>query len=178
MEFIFEDCAVPRENMLGERGRGLRVALTTLDGGRLGVAAQAIGMAQACLDESIQYAKTRHQFNQAIANFQAIQWKVADIATQLAAARALTHRAAWLKHHKRPYSPEAAMAKLYASEMCSRAANAAVQVFGGYGYIADYPVERLLRDTKITELYEGTSEIQRLVIARQVTDDPAWVARS
>lgn len=178
MEFIFEDCAVPRENMLGERGRGLRIALTTLDGGRLGVSAQAIGMAQACLDESIHYAKTRHQFNQAIANFQAIQWKVADMATQLAAARMLMFRGAWLKQNKRPYSAEAAMAKLYASEMCSRAANAAVQVFGGYGYIADYPVERLLRDTKITELYEGTSEIQRLVIARQVTDDPAWVARS
>ncbi len=178
MEFIFEDCAVSRENMLGERGRGLRIALTTLDGGRLGVSAQAIGMAQACLDESISYAKTRHQFNQAIANFQAIQWKVADMATQLAAARMLMFRGAWLKQNKRPYSAEAAMAKLYASEMCSRAANAAVQVFGGYGYIADYPVERLLRDTKITELYEGTSEIQRLVIARQVTDDPAWVARS
>ena len=176
-EYIFENCAVRREQMLGERGRGFRVALTTLDGGRLGVAAQAVGISQACLEHSTEYAKTRHQFNQPIANFQAIQWKLANMATEIQAARLLTRRGAWLKQNKRPYAAEAAIAKLYASEMSSRAANAAVQVFGGYGYINEYPVERLLRDAKITELYEGTSEIQRLVIARQVLTDADWIGK-
>ncbi len=176
-EYIFEDCAVGPQQLLGERDRGFRVALTTLDGGRLGVAAQAVGISQACLDHSTEYAKTRHQFNQPIANFQAIQWKLADMATEIQAARLLTRRGAWLKQNKRPYGPEAAIAKLYASEMSSRAANAAVQVFGGYGYISDYPVERLLRDAKITELYEGTSEIMRLVIARQVLTDAEWIGK-
>lgn len=177
-ELIFENALIPRENLLGERGRGLRVALTTLDGGRLGVAAQAVGIAQACVDAAVDYSKTRQQFNQPIANFQAIQWKLADMATDLAAARLLTRRGAWLKQSKRPYSPEAAMAKVFASEAASRAANAAIQVFGGYGYVSDYPVERLLRDAKITELYEGTSEIQRLVIARNLLNDPAWISRT
>lgn len=176
-EFIFEECAVGREQLLGECGRGFRIALTTLDGGRLGVAAQAVGLSQACLEHAAEYAKTRHQFDQPIANFQAIQWKLADMATEIQAARLLTYRGAWLKQNKRPYSGEAAIAKLYASEMSSRATNAAVQVFGGYGYINDYPVERLLRDAKITELYEGTSEIQRLVIARQALTDPDWIVR-
>lgn len=176
-EFILEDCVVPRESLLGERGRGLRIALATLDGGRLGVASQAVGISQACLDAAVGYAKTRQQFNQAIANFQAIQWKIADMATELQAARLMTRRGAWLKQNKRPYGPEAAMAKLFASEMSSRTANACVQVFGGYGYCRDYPAERLLRDAKITELYEGTSEIQRLVIARQLMVDEAWVGR-
>ena len=176
-EYIFEECAVGREQLLGECGRGFRIALTTLDGGRLGVAAQAVGLSQACLEHSAEYAKTRHQFDQPIANFQAIQWKLADMATEIQAARLLTYRGAWLKQNKRPYSGEAAIAKLYASEMSSRATNAAVQVFGGYGYINDYPVERLLRDAKITELYEGTSEIQRLVIARQALTDPDWIVR-
>jgi len=165
-EFVFEDCVVPHDALLGERGRGLRVALTTLDGGRIGIAAQALGIAQACLYESIKYARTRVQFNHPIGKFQAIQNKVADMAVGIEAARTLVYRAAWLKDTGREYGQAAAMAKLFASEIASKAANHAVQVFGGYGYICDYPVERFLRDAKITELYEGTSEIHRLVIAR------------
>jgi alkylation response protein AidB-like acyl-CoA dehydrogenase len=165
-EFVFEDCVVPRDALLGERGRGLRVALTTLDGGRIGIAGQALGIAQACLYEATKYARTRVQFGQPIGRFQAIQNKLADMAVGIEAARALTYRAAWLKDQGREYGQAAAMAKLFASETCSKAANHAVQVFGGYGYIEDYPVERFLRDAKITELYEGTSEIHRLVIAR------------
>lgn len=170
-ELIFEDCRVPRENLLGERGRGLRVALSTLDGGRLGVAAQAVGIVQAALEAAARYSLTRHQFGRPIAEFQAIQFKLADMATGMAAARLLTWRGAWLKQQQRPYEAEAAMAKLYASELSSRATQAALQVFGGYGYICDYPVERYLRDAKITELYEGTSEIQRLVIARKLLSE-------
>ena len=165
-EFVFEDCVVPHDGLLGERGRGMRVALSTLDGGRIGIAAQALGIAQACLYESIKYARTRVQFNQPIGKFQAIQNKIADMAVGIEAARALVYRAAWCKDTGRDYGQAAAMAKLFASECASRAANHAIQVFGGYGYICDYPVERFLRDAKITELYEGTSEIHRLVIAR------------
>lgn len=165
-EFVFEDCVVPKDALLGERGRGLRVALTTLNGGRIGIAAQALGIAQACLHESVEYAGTRVQFGKTIGSFQAIQMKLADMAVGIEAARALTYRAAWYKDTGRDYVQAAAMAKLFASEVCSKAANHAVQVFGGYGYCNDYPVERLLRDAKITELYEGTSEIHRLVIAR------------
>lgn len=168
-ELVFEDCVVPRENLLGERAKGLKVALTTLNGGRLGVAAQAVGISQAALDAAVGYAQTRQQFNQPIANFQAIQWKLADMQTQIQAARMLMYRGAWMKQNKMSYEAEAAMAKLFASETSSRVTNMAVQVFGGYGYIADYPVERFLRDAKVTELYEGTSEIQRLVIARRLT---------
>jgi len=176
-ELIFEDCVIPKENLLGERGHGLRLALSTLDGGRLGVAAQAIGIAQAALEAARDYAKTRVQFGRPIAEFQAIQWKLADMETGISAARLLTRHGAWLKQNKRPYECEAAMAKLFASEVSSRVTNAAVQVFGGYGYCADYPVERYLRDAKITELYEGTSEIQRLVIARKLLTEPQWVTR-
>ncbi|MBK8915865.1 MAG: acyl-CoA dehydrogenase [Phycisphaerales bacterium] len=176
-ELVFENCLVPREALLGERGRGLRIALSTLDGGRIGVAAQALGIAQAALDAAMSYSQTRHQFNQPISNFQAIQWKLADMGVALAAARLLVRRAAWNKHTGRPYETEAAMAKLFASEMSSRVTNMAVQCFGGYGYICDYPAERFLRDAKITELYEGTSEIQRLVIARRILSEPGWVAR-
>jgi alkylation response protein AidB-like acyl-CoA dehydrogenase len=167
-EFVFEDCVVPKEALLGERGRGMRVALTTLDGGRIGIAAQALGIAQACLYEAAKYAKTRVQFNQPIGQFQAIQNKLADVAVGVDAARLLVYRAAWLKDSGRDYGQAAAMAKLFASEAASKAANHAVQVFGGYGYVNDYPVERFLRDAKITELYEGTSEIHRLVIARSL----------
>jgi len=163
--------------LLGERGKGLNVALATLDGGRVGVAAQAVGISQAALEASAQYANTRVQFNQPIGRFQAIQWKIADMATAIAAARALTYRAAWLKESRRPHSAEAAMAKVYASEMSTRVTSAAIQVFGGYGYCQDYPAERLLRDARITELYEGTSEVQRLVIARKILSEPGWVAR-
>lgn len=176
-ELVFENCLIPRSAALGERGRGLRVALSTLDGGRLGVAAQALGIAQAALDAALQYSQTRRQFDQPIGNFQAIQWKLADMATGLAAARLLVRRGAWNKQNGRPYETDAAMAKLFASEMSSRVTNMALQCFGGYGYIADYPAERYLRDAKITELYEGTSEIQRLVIARKLIADPQWVAR-
>lgn len=165
-EYVFEDCVIPKENLLGERGRGLRVALTTLNGGRLGIAAQALGIAEACLREAVKYSKTRVQFDVPISTFQAIQFKLADMAVGIEAARLLMYRGAWLKDQKREFTQQAAMAKLFAAELSNRAANAAVQVFGGYGYIKDYPVERYLRDARITELYEGTSEIHRLVIAR------------
>jgi len=165
-EFVFEDCVIPKDALLGERGRGMRVALTTLDGGRIGIAAQALGIAQACLYESVKYARTRVQFNQPIGKFQAIQTKISDMAVGIEAARLLVYRAAVLKDAGKDFGQAAAMAKLFASETASRCANHAVQIFGGYGYICDYPVERFLRDAKITELYEGTSEIHRLVIAR------------
>jgi alkylation response protein AidB-like acyl-CoA dehydrogenase len=165
-EFVFEDCVIPKNALLGERGRGLRVALTTLNGGRIGIAAQALGIARACLYEAAKYAQTRVQFNRPIGEFQAIQNKIADMALGVEAARVLTYRAAWFKDTGKNYTQVAAIAKLFASEACSKAANHAVQVFGGYGYCQDYPVERLLRDAKITEIYEGTSEIHRLVIAR------------
>ena len=176
-ELIFEDCVVPLENQLGERGRGLRLALSTLDGGRIGVAAQAVGIAQAALDAALSYSQTRRQFDRPICDFQAIQWKLADMETAIAAARLLTRRSAWLKQNGRPYATESAMAKLFASEAASRVANMAVQTYGGWGYICEYPVERLLRDAKITELYEGTSEIQRLVISREATTNPGFVTR-
>ncbi|HQL55577.1 MAG TPA: acyl-CoA dehydrogenase [Phycisphaerae bacterium] len=176
-ELIFEDCHLPKDALLGERGKGFNIALATLDGGRIGVAAQAVGISQAALDCSVQYANTRVQFNQPIGKFQAIQWKLADMATGIAAARLLMYRAAALKQAKEPYSAEAAMAKLFASEMSSRVTGMAIQVYGGYGYCADYPAERLLRDARITELYEGTSEVQRLVIARKLIQEPAWVTR-
>lgn len=176
-ELIFEDCHVPKDALLGERGKGFHIALGTLDGGRIGVAAQAVGISQAALDCSVEYANTRVQFNRPIGKFQAIQWKLADMAVNLQAARMLMYRAAWLKENKRPYSPEAAMAKLFASEMSTRITSMAIQVYGGYGYCMDYPAERLLRDARITELYEGTSEVQRMVIGRQITKDPAWIAR-
>ena len=158
----------PKENLLGERGHGLRVALTTLDGGRIGIAAQALGIAEACLRESARYACERRQFNRPIGAFQAIQVKIADMAASIAASRHLIYRAAWLKDRKRPHEYEGAMAKLFASETATKAANDCVQIFGGYGYCKDYPAERLLRDARITEIYEGTSEIHRLVIARGV----------
>lgn len=177
-ELIFEDCVVPKENLLGERGRGLKIALTTLNGGRLGVAAQAVGISQAALDAAKDYATTRHQFDRPISAFQAIQWKLADMATGIHAARLLTLRGAWMKQNKRSFEAEASMAKLFASELSSNATNLALQCFGGYGYCQDYPAERLLRDAKITELYEGTSEIQRLVIARKLMSEPDWVGRA
>ena len=167
-EFIFEDCVLPKDALLGQRGRGMRVALTTLDGGRIGIAAQALGIAEACLHEAAEYANTRVQFGRPIGKFQAIQSKLADMAVGIEAARALTYRASWLKDMGKDYSQAGAMAKLFASEMASKAANHAVQVFGGSGYCKDYPVERYLRDAKITEIYEGTSEIHRIVIARSL----------
>lgn len=167
-EFVFEDCVVPKSALLGERGHGLKVALATLDGGRIGIGAQALGIAEGCLYEAAKYARMRVQFNRPIGKFQAIQNKLADMAVGIEAARVLLYRAACYKDQGKDYVQAAAMAKLFASEMCSRAANHAVQVFGGYGYCQDYPVERFLRDAKITEIYEGTSEIHRIVIARSL----------
>ena len=165
---IFEDCRVPRENLLGAEGEGFRIALATLDGGRIGIAAQALGIAQGCLEESVAYARQRHQFGRAIAEFEAIQWMLADMATEIDAARLLTYRAAWLAEQGRSFTKEAAMAKLFASEAANRIAYKAIQIFGGYGYTKEFAVERFFRDARITTLYEGTSEIQRLVIARRL----------
>lgn len=164
-ELIFQDCHIPVENRLGEEGEGFKIAMQTLDGGRIGIAAQAVGIAQGCLEACLRYAKEREQFGKPIGSFQAIQWMLADMATQIDAARLLTYRAAWLKDNKQPFSKEAAMAKLYASEVAMQQAVKAIQIHGGYGYMKDYPVERFFRDAKITEIYEGTSEVQRMVIA-------------
>jgi butyryl-CoA dehydrogenase len=167
-ELIFENCAVPAENVLGSPGDGLVSALTTLDTGRIGVGAQALGVAQGAMEESIKYSMERKQFGRPIADFQAIQWMIADIATEIAAARFLVQRAAWLKDQGRPFTLESSMAKLYASEVAMRAATKAIQIHGGYGCTKDYKVERYFRDAKVIEIYEGTSEIQRLIIARNV----------
>ncbi|HDM66955.1 MAG TPA: acyl-CoA dehydrogenase [Thermoplasmatales archaeon] len=165
-ELIFEDMEVPKENLLGKEGEGFKIALSALDGGRIGIAAQAVGIAQAALEESIEYAKQRQQFGKPIASFQAIQWMIADMATRIEAARQLVYKAAYAKDHKQGrYSKEAAMAKLFASETAVDAVIKAVQIHGGYGYTKEYTVERLFRDAKITEIYEGTSEVQRMVIA-------------
>jgi len=163
-----DDCFVSPENRLGEEGEGFAIALATLDEGRVGIAAQALGIAQGCLDESSARAKERQQFGQPIGEFQAVQWMLADMATEIDAARLLIYRAAWLVERHRPVSKEAAMAKLFASEAANRCAYKAVQIFGGYGYTKEFPVERYFRDARITTLYEGTSEIQRLVIARRL----------
>ncbi len=167
----FEDCRIPKESLLGEVDDGFRVALSTLDGGRIGIASQALGIARGAFEASVRYAREREQFDQAIASFQAIQWKLADMATEIDAARLLIHRAAYLRDLGKRYTKEASMAKLFASDLAVRATREAVQVYGGYGYLRDYPVERLYRDAKITEIYEGTSEIQRMVIARQLLKD-------
>jgi butyryl-CoA dehydrogenase len=167
----FEDCQIPRENLLGREGEGLAIALKTLDGGRIGIAAQAVGIAQGCLEEALSYSQQRHQFGHPIAEFQAIQWMLADIATEIDAARLLSCRAAWLQEQEREVTHAAAMAKLFASEACNRAAYKALQIFGGYGYLKDFAVERFFRDARVTTLYEGTSEIQRLIIARHLLRD-------
>jgi butyryl-CoA dehydrogenase len=168
VEIVMDDCEVPAENLLGKEGEGFAIAMNTLDGGRIGIAAQALGIARAALEESLAYSRDRVAFGQPIASFQAIQWKLADMATEIDAARLLTWRAAWARDHKPRCALEASMAKLFASETCMRAAREGVQIHGGYGYISDYTVERLFRDAKITEIYEGTSEIQRLVIAKEI----------
>ena len=167
-ELLFRDCRVPKENLLGVENEGFKIALSTLDGGRIGIAAQALGIAQGCLEESLAYAKQRRQFGQQIGEFQAIQWMLADTATEIDAARLLTYRAAWLRQQGKKVTEAASMAKLFASEAANRIAYKAVQIFGGYGYMKDFPVERFYRDARITTLYEGTSEIQRLVIARHI----------
>ncbi len=162
----FTDCRVPKEALLGEEGEGFKIAMATLDGGRIGVSAQALGIAQAALEASVDYAKERVQFGKPIANLQANQWMIADSALEVDAARLLVYRAAACVASGRPYSTEGAMAKLFASETATRVAGRAIQIHGGYGYTEAYPVERNYRDAKITELYEGTSEVQRMVIAR------------
>src|SRR5262245_2118560 len=173
VEIVLEDCEVPAANRLGAEGEGFRIAMNTLDGGRIGIAAQALGIAQAALDEALSYSRTREAFGKPIAELQAIQWKLADMATEIEAARLLTWRAAWVRQTRGRGSSEASMAKLYASEACNRAAREALQIHGGYGYISEYTVERLYRDARITEIYEGTSEIQRLVIAKTLLKDGA-----
>ncbi len=164
-QVFLEDARLPANALLGEVGKGFKVAMSTLDGGRIGIAGQALGIARACLEDSAEYATQRKTFGKPIIHHQAIQWKLADMATELDAARLLTLRAAALKDRKAPYGKEAAMAKLYASDICNKAAREAIQIFGGNGYMAEYPVERYFRDAKITEIYEGTSEVQRIVIA-------------
>ena len=162
---------MPESARLGEEGEGFAIAMKTLDGGRIGIAAQAVGITQAALDTALAYAKQRHQFGQAIADFQAIQWKLADMDRDLDAARLLTYRAAWLKMNGRPVTAAGAKAKLFASEAARRHTAEAVQILGGYGYTKEFAAERYYRDAKITEIYEGTSEIQRLVIARELLRD-------
>ncbi|HJS75473.1 MAG TPA: acyl-CoA dehydrogenase [Vicinamibacteria bacterium] len=168
VEMVLENCEVPVENLLGEVHAGFRIALHTLDGGRIGIASQALGIAQGALEEALRYSKERKQFGVPISKHQAIQFYLADMATDVEAARLLTYRAAWAKDNQERYTLEASMAKLFASEAANRVAYKAVQVFGGYGYINEYPVERYFRDARICELYEGTSEIQRLVISSHI----------
>ena len=167
-ELIFEDCRIPKDNLLGQVGQGFYVAMNTLDGGRIGIASQALGIARAALEAATEYSKNRVQFGKPIAQLQAIQWMIADMATELDAARLLTLRAASLKDQKKRYEKEAAMAKLYASEAAGRITSKAIQIHGGYGYIQEYNVERHFRDARITELYEGTSEIMRLIISNNI----------
>jgi butyryl-CoA dehydrogenase len=167
-DLVVEDALVGRDRLLHEEGKGFEVAMATLDGGRIGIAAQALGIAQAAYDVARAYSLERRQFGKRIADFQAIQWKLADMATEIDAARLLVYRAAWLKQQGRPHGEEGAKAKLFASETARRQTGEAIQILGGYGYTKEFPVERYYRDAKITEIYEGTSEIQRLVIARSV----------
>lgn len=164
-ELIFENCVVPKENLIGREGKGFGIAMKTLDGGRIGIAAQALGIAEGALDEAIKYMKERKQFGRPIAAFQGLQWMVAEMSTKIEAARFLVYKAAWLKENKQPYSIDAARAKLYAAELAMDVTTKAVQLFGGYGYTKEYPVERMMRDAKITEIYEGTSEVQKMVIS-------------
>jgi len=165
---FFDSCRVPKANLLGKEGDGLKIALSTLDGGRIGIASQATGIAMACLDASVKYAKERRQFDRPIGDFQAIQWKIAEMATDIDAAKLMIYRAARMRDAGDPHTKEASMAKLFASTMVNKHANQAVQIHGGVGYIRDFPVERYFRDAKITEIYEGTSEVQKIVVARSL----------
>jgi alkylation response protein AidB-like acyl-CoA dehydrogenase len=167
-ELIFEECRIPGANLLGDEGEGDKLFLKTLDGGRIGIGAMALGLAQAAYEAASAYAKERKQFDRPIASFQGVAFKIADMAVGIDAARLLVYRAAWLKDCGKPYTTEAAMAKLHASEVARQVTNDAIQVHGGYGYVTEYHVERYLRDAKLTEIGEGTSEIQRLVIARNI----------
>lgn len=167
-ELIFENCRVPKENLLGQIGKGFKVAMQTLDGGRIGIAAQALGLAQGAIDATVDYVKERKQFGRSISKFQNTQFQLADMQTKVDAARLLVYRAADLKQKKMPYSVEAAMAKLFAAEVAMEVTNKAVQLHGGYGYTREYNVERMMRDAKITEIYEGTSEVQKMVISAKM----------
>ncbi|MBC7341231.1 MAG: acyl-CoA dehydrogenase [Clostridia bacterium] len=165
VELVFENCEIPAENLLGEEGKGFYIALSTLDGGRIGIAAQAVGIAQGAFEEALNYAKERQQFGKPIAQQQGIQFMLAEMATKIEAARMLVYKAALLKDAGEPYGHASAMAKLFAAEVAMEVTTKAVQIFGGYGYTREYPVERMMRDAKITEIYEGTSEIQKVVIS-------------
>jgi len=167
-ELIFQECKIPKDRLLGEIGQGFKVAMSTLDGGRIGIASQALGIAQGALDVTVEYMKARKQFGKSLSKFQALQFVVADLETQIQAARLLVYRAADMKDKHLPYGPAAAMAKLFAAETAMHVTTKCVQLHGGYGYTKDYPVERMMRDAKITEIYEGTSEVQRMVIAASV----------
>ena len=167
-ELIFEDCRVPSENLLGQEGDGFVIAMASLDGGRIGIASQSVGLAQACLDAAVSYAKERVQFNKPISRFQGIRWMIADMATQIEAARLLTFNAAAMKDRGENFSGAASMAKVFASEMANKVAYQALQIHGGYGYMKEFPVERYYRDVRVFTIYEGTSEIQRKVIANHI----------
>jgi len=169
MELVFENCRIPGDNLLGQEGQGFKVAMKTLDGGRIGIAAQALGIAQGALDAALAYTKDREQFNKPIAAFQGVSFQLADMATQIEAARLLIYNAAYRASAGLSYSQESAMAKLFASETAMRVTTQAVQLHGGYGYTREFPVERMMRDAKITEIYEGTSEVQRVVIGAALT---------
>ena len=164
-ELIFEDCRIPKENLLGKQGKGFGIAMHTLDGGRIGIASQALGLAEGALERTIEYVKERKQFGRSIGQFQNTQFQLADMATKVEAAKQLVYKAAMAKATQKVYSVEAAMAKLYAAEVAMEVTTKAVQLHGGYGYIREYDVERMMRDAKITEIYEGTSEVQRMVIS-------------
>jgi butyryl-CoA dehydrogenase len=170
---FFEDCVIPRENLLGKKGQGLKIGLTGLDTGRIGIAAQALGIAQAAFEDSVSYAKERQQFNKSISKFQTIQNYLAEMATSIDAARLLIHRAASLKDKGLPFSAQASMAKLFASQTAGSVTDMAVQIHGGYGYSKEYDVERYFRDAKVTQIYEGTSEVQKMVIARAILTQPS-----
>jgi alkylation response protein AidB-like acyl-CoA dehydrogenase len=170
-ELVFTDCRIPAANLLGKENKGLNIALATLDGGRVGIAAQAVGIAEAALEESVKYAKERTQFGQKLAEFQSLQFMLADMAVDVEVAKAMLYRVASMKDAGKKHTKESAMIKLFASEMSHRVCHKALQIHGGYGYMKDYKVERLYRDQRITEIYEGTSEIQRLVIARALLSD-------
>ena len=172
-ELILEDAVVPKENILGEVGRGFTNFLKTLDAGRIGIAALSLGIAEGAYDQALAYAGTRKQFGRVIGSFQGVSFQLADMAMEIEAGTHLLYHAAWLKQNGKPFKTEAAMAKLFCSELAMRNTTKAVQIFGGYGYTTDYPVERMMRDAKVCEIGEGTSEIQRIVIARQILGDLA-----
>ncbi len=169
MELVFENCRIPAENLLGEEGSGFKVAMKTLDGGRVGIAAQALGIAQGAYEAALEYAKERQQFNQAIGSFQAIQFKLADMTTEIEAARLLVYQSAYRASAGLPYGTHSAMAKMYASDVAMKVTTEAVQIFGGYGFTREFPAERMMRDAKITQIYEGTNEVQRVVIGAAIT---------